>query len=113
MNNMDANDYQERKGRDDEDWGEPMLPKEIGKLDAMISARFTSEEAELVRAGADAAGTSLSEFVRRSAMSSALGYQTHIVVSGYSIVTSTASVAFPGGTATGSGTLEPILSGAA
>lgn len=113
MSNMDASDYQERRGRDDEDWGEPLPPRGVNKLDAMISVRFTSEEAELVRAAADAAGTSLSEFVRRSAMSSALGYQTHVVVSGYSMITSTAGLALPGGTATGSGRLKPILSGVA
>lgn len=112
MSNMDASDYQARKGRDDEDWGEPLSPKDTNKLDTMISARFTSDEAELVRSAADAAGTSLSEFVRRSAMSSALGFQTRVVVSGYSI-TSTGGAARPGGTATGSGTLEPVLSGVA
>jgi len=111
MNNMDAADYQERKGRDAEDWGDPLPPKNTSKLDTMISARFSADEAELVRSAADAAGTSLSEFVRRSAVSSALGYQTQVVISGYSTITSTGGATIPVGTSTGSGTLEPVLSG--
>lgn len=51
-----------------EDWGGPLPARPTTKLDTMVSARFSSEEAIRVRRAASAEGLSLSEFVRRATL---------------------------------------------
>jgi len=57
--------------RDDEDeWGDAVepAPRPRRRLAAMISVRFAPEEADLVRAAAEAEGSSVSDFLRQAAL---------------------------------------------
>lgn len=62
----DAEYYQAHKDAEDE-WGDrlPTRPSEKRRLAAMVSVRFTPEEQERVRAAAESAGESVSNFVRQ------------------------------------------------
>ncbi len=68
----DAAYYQANKDNED-DWGEPLEPTARRKLDTMVSARFTAEEAESIRAAAKAANMTQSEFVRQAVLARASG----------------------------------------
>jgi hypothetical protein len=68
--NEDAEYYQQH--RDDEDeWGDAVAPREKRRLASMISVRFTPAEADQVRDAARTAGGSVSDFIRRAALSAA------------------------------------------
>lgn len=57
--------------RDDPDiWGEQVETSVSKKLDSVISVRFNSEEIAQIQRAADAAGLSLSAFIRRSVLAS-------------------------------------------
>jgi hypothetical protein len=70
-NDKDAGYYQGHKDDEDEweDVPEPGRRSESRRLRAMVSVRFSPEEADSVRAAADAAGLSLSAFIRVAALS--------------------------------------------
>jgi hypothetical protein len=66
----DASHYQARKGNED-DWAAEPSPRprsERRRLASMVSVRFSPEEAALVRRQAEAAGLSLSGYVRERAL---------------------------------------------
>ena len=67
---QDATHFQEH--RDDEaEWGEPERApsSERRRLASMVSVRFSPDEAVALRQAAEAAGESLSNFVRQAALS--------------------------------------------
>jgi predicted DNA binding CopG/RHH family protein len=71
----DAEHYLAHKD-DEADWEEAPAPRrrsERRRLDSMVSVRFSPEEVERVRAAAEAAGLSLSRYIRELALGMALG----------------------------------------
>jgi predicted transcriptional regulator len=63
--------YAERE--DDERWGEPVDVRGPDQLTVMVSARFSSAEADRLTAVAEAAGISRSALVRQAALSTVTG----------------------------------------
>jgi len=66
----DAGYFDDHKD-DFEEWGEP-LPERVQpspRLASMVSVRFAPDEVVEIRAAADRAGRSLSDFVRQAALS--------------------------------------------
>ena len=60
--------------RDEDDrWGEPVQARGPTTLSVMVSARFSSGEAEELSRAAEAAGMSRSAFVRQAALLAASG----------------------------------------
>jgi Family of unknown function (DUF6290) len=73
MNDEEARAQYYQAHKDDEDeWGEPEQPPKSSKpkrrLASMISVRFSPEETKIVRRAAEAAGESVSQFVRKAAL---------------------------------------------
>lgn len=72
--NSDAEHYQANKDSGAE-WGDeapaPRRRSERRRLDAMVSVRFSPEEADRVRGAAEAAGLSLSSYIRDLVLGSA------------------------------------------
>ena len=73
MSNREEAKYFDSHKEDDGDWLEPVrrAPSASRKLAAMISVRFSPEEAEAVRVAANEQGVSISQFVRASALAKA------------------------------------------
>jgi hypothetical protein len=72
MADRDADYYQAHKD-DPEEWGDPQSAEKPKKrrLAAMISVRFTPEEEEEIRRAAQSNGTSVSQFIRETALKEA------------------------------------------
>jgi hypothetical protein len=73
LNSNDVGYYQTH--RDDEaEWGEPLpVTHPSRRLDAMISVRLSGDEADEIRAAAQATNVSVSTFLRTAALLSARG----------------------------------------
>jgi len=73
--------YQAHKDDEDE-WGEPEQPPKSSKpkrrLASMISVRFSPQETKMIRRAAEAAGESVSQFVRKAALHR--GHPRHYLV---------------------------------
>ncbi len=72
MADRDADYYQAHKD-DAEEWGEPRSAEKPKKrrLAAMISVRFTPEEEDEIRRAAQSKGTTVSQFIRETALKEA------------------------------------------
>ena len=70
MKDSDASYYQAHKD-DQGEWGEAQERRSRRRLSAMVSVRFSPEEAELVRRVAEGSGRSLSDFIRHAAVARA------------------------------------------
>jgi uncharacterized protein (DUF1778 family) len=68
MSDAEAADFYYEHRDDPDMWGEQVDAKISRKLDSVVSVRFNSTEIERIQQAADAAGLSLSSFIRRAAL---------------------------------------------
>ncbi|MEV5747800.1 ribbon-helix-helix protein, CopG family [Actinoallomurus sp. NPDC052308] len=68
MSDAEAAEFYYEHRDDPEVWGEQVEARISRKLDSVISVRFNSAEIERIQQLADAAGLSLSSFIRRAAL---------------------------------------------
>ncbi|MEV0406435.1 hypothetical protein [Actinoallomurus sp. NPDC050550] len=68
MSNAEAAEFYYEHRDDPEMWGEQVDAKISRKLDSVVSVRFNSAEIERIQQAADAAGLSLSSFIRHAAL---------------------------------------------
>ncbi|WP_433190945.1 plasmid mobilization protein [Actinoallomurus sp. CA-150999] len=68
MSDAEAADFYNEHRDDPEMWGEQVDVKISRKLDNVVSVRFNAVEIERIQQAADAAGLSLSSFIRRAAL---------------------------------------------
>ncbi|MCO5972863.1 plasmid mobilization protein [Actinoallomurus soli] len=68
MSDADAAEFYYEQRDNPEVWGEQVEARVSRKLDSVVSVRFNSAEIERIQQAADAAGLSLSAFIRRAAL---------------------------------------------
>jgi hypothetical protein len=98
VSGRDPEYYQAHKDDEDE-WGpgERAPARQRRRLAAMVSVRFSPEEAERVRQAARERNESLSTFVRRAALERCGDDQATVGVSGSGVSHSTSKTETPGG----------------